>query len=245
MLRKVRLSLRPMQSMKKKFFIIISTLFFEIHPWIFFGSALPAVDEKPTFTIMIDPAGDARNPGRIIDDTYERSLTMQCAEELKQLLEGDYSIKCRVILTRFAGETIEPFQTITFANRLGVDLYISLNFFQQSVETPQLYFYTLTYDPATDFGAKKGTSLELLPYNQAYKSSLTKTKQYSTLAYAQCKEVSSSYHVRCHTPKGIPYKPLSGIMAPAFGIEVGLYRKNQAKSLVPLFAQALKAIISS
>lgn len=245
MLRKVRLRLPPKHIMKKKFFVIVSAFFFKVHAWTFFGSETPAAAEKPAFTIMIDPAGDAQNPGRIIDDTFERSLTMQCAEELKQLLEKDHSIKCRVILTRFAGETIEPFQSITFANRLGVDLYISLNFFQQSAESPQFYFYTLIYDPASDFAAKKGTTLELLPYDQAYKLSLTQTKHYSTLAFAQCKEVSSSYHVTCHSPKGIPYKPLSGIMAPAFGIEIGIHHKNQAKSLAPLVAQTLKAIVSS
>lgn len=232
--------------MQKAFLLIISLIFLELCPWSFFSEApkSPLVSEKPPFTIMIDPAGDARNPGRVIDDTYERSLTMQCAEELKQLLETD-SIKCRIILTRFAGETIEPFQTITFANRLGVDLYISLNFFHQSAETPQLYFYTLIYDPATDFAERKGTSLELLPYDQAYKHSLTKMKRFSTLAFAHCKEVSASYHATCHSPREIPYKPLIGIMAPAVGIEVGIHHKNQAKALTPLIAEALNAIIIS
>lgn len=235
-----------LEIMTKSFLLIACTIFLEVLPWSFFSETLrpPLVPEKPPFTVMIDPAGDARNPGRVIDDTYERSLTMQCAEELKQLLETEPH-RCRVILTRFAGEAVEPFQNITFANRLGVNLYISLNFFQQTTETPSLYWYTLLYDPATDFAVKKGPGLELLPYDQAYKLSLAQTKQYGALAYAYCSESSKTYHVQCTPPMAIPYKPLVGIMAPALGIEIGILHKNQGKLLAPLIAQAIKAIATS
>lgn len=236
--------------MKKTFLVLASLLFLSMSKvigWPSFFSETPQpplVPEKPPFTVMIDPAGDARNPGRVIDDTYERSLTMQCAEELKQLLEAEPH-KCRVILTRFPGEAVEPLQNVTFANRLGIDLYISLHFFEQKTETPQIYFYTLLYDPATDFVTKKGTSLELLPYDQAYKISLAKTKQYSTLAFTSCSQASKGFHAACHAPLPVPYKPLIGITAPAIGIEIGIQSKNQGKLIAPLVAQALKAIVAS
>lgn len=38
-------------------------------------------------TIIIDPAGDANHALREIDDTYERGLTLQCAQALKKKLK--------------------------------------------------------------------------------------------------------------------------------------------------------------
>ncbi len=236
--------------MKKTFSLLASVVLVYVSStlaWPSFFSETPQpplMPEKPPFTVMIDPAGDARNPGRVIDDTYERSLTMQFAEELKQLLETEPR-KCRVILTRFPGEAVEPLQNVTFANRLGIDLYISVHFFEQKAETPHLYFYTLLYDPASDFVVKKGTSLELLPYDQAYKVPLAKTKQYTSLAYDTCSQASKSFHAVCHAPLAIPYKPLVGILAPALGVEIGIHHKSQGKLLVPLIAQAIKAIVAS
>lgn len=166
---------------------------------------------------------------------------MQCAEELKRLLEVDPK-KCRVILTRFPGEIVEPFQKMTFANRLSVDLYVSLGFFQQSSESPELFLFTLLYDPATDFTARKSTALELLGYDQAYKLSLSTSKQYSTTAANRCTELAKSFHALCHAPRALPYKPLIGIMSPALGIEVGISTKGQAKELTTLIAKTLEAI---
>ena len=40
------------------------------------------------FTIMIDPAGDAKNTGRQIDDTLERAVTLQFAQKLKSEIEN-------------------------------------------------------------------------------------------------------------------------------------------------------------
>lgn len=37
-----------------------------------------------TYTIMLNPAGDARHTGRRIDDTFERSVTLQYVEKLKK-----------------------------------------------------------------------------------------------------------------------------------------------------------------
>ncbi len=41
---------------------------------------------REQFTIMIDPAGDAKHTGRLIGDTLERGISLQCAEQLKTAL---------------------------------------------------------------------------------------------------------------------------------------------------------------
>ena len=71
---------------------------------------------------MLDPAGDAQYPGRIIDDSFERGITLQCVEELQRAITRQFP-HVRVVLTRFPGETCQPLQNAHFANRLDVDLY--------------------------------------------------------------------------------------------------------------------------
>ena len=39
------------------------------------------------FTLLLQPAGDARHPGRSIHGSYERGLSIQLAELLKSALE--------------------------------------------------------------------------------------------------------------------------------------------------------------
>ncbi len=170
------------------FWILYCFLFIPVSldawPSFFTGAdRYPLAPKKSTFTVMIDPAGDARNPGRVIDDTYERSLTMQFAEDLQKNLT---SSKLRVVLTRFPGETVEPLQNVSFANRLAVDLYLSVHFYEKKEGKPELFIYSLLYDPATDFVEKKSSDLALLPYDQAYKMSLSTTKKYSSLLYSTC-----------------------------------------------------------
>lgn len=211
--------------------------------WSFFFSdeEVPPAPTRPvSFTVMIDPAGDAKDPGRVIDDTYERSLTMQFAEELKKRLEKDNK-GLRVILTRFPGEALEPLQHVSFANRLTVDLYISISMAETSGLSPVWYVYQLIHDPATDFIEKKNSGLALLPYDQAYKVALNSSKQYSEKLHAAC----AKKKIACHPPISLPYKPLMGIMAPSIGLELGIQKKHQWKQLVPAVAEALQESIYS
>ena len=53
-------------------------------------------------TIMIDPAGHAKNTGRKLSDGYERAETLKFAEALKVTLEELY--KAKALLTRAPGE---------------------------------------------------------------------------------------------------------------------------------------------
>src|SRR5690606_15053887 len=94
------------------------------------------------FTIMIDPSGDTKHTGRIIQDTFERGITLQCAEQLKKELKKILP-NIHIVLTRIPGETIQPLQNAAFANRLQVDLYLSIYFYFEP-EIPahiSLYYY--------------------------------------------------------------------------------------------------------
>ena len=226
--------------------VIVATASCTTLPWSFFGSSTPE-PATPTAspiicTIMIDPAGDARDTGREIDDTFERSLTLQSAQELK--IELEKIAQTRIVLTRFAGDIIEPLQNAAFANRLNVDLYIRLQFYQTKEKTAPINTYYTLYNPHTDLWEKKSTQLTLLPFDQAYKRSVKKTKQMAQSFSDNLKKMASNYTSKSKEPLGLPLKALAGIDAPAVVIEIGLKTKDSWKALVPLLAAALEPLIN-
>lgn len=230
------------RTMKK---ILISCIFFlPIHAsWFGFFSDQEQKSQpsKPSFTVMIDPAGDAQTPGRTIDDTFERSLSLHCAEELKRLLESG-SIPIKVILTRSAGETIEPMQRISFANRLNVNLYLTIHLFEKKQAPPQLFFYTMLYDPQTDIMVKKKDELELLPFDQAYRINIANSQNYCLQLYQFIEKKVTPKQLGCNAPIAFPYKPLIGITAPAIGIELGIAEKDQWQKIIPILAEAIQEV---
>jgi N-acetylmuramoyl-L-alanine amidase len=228
--------------------LVISLLYFAAlltpnitHCWSFFGSKQDEPLVVPIrFTLMIDPAGDAKEPGRTINDTFERGITLQLAQELKQSIEAE-NPGVRVILTKFPGEVIEPLQNASFANRLKVDLYLSLHVFEHKDKRNTLFLYQLQYNPA-DLWVKKTEDLILLPFDQAYKNSLPKTESYIDQLYESCKKETK---LTCHTPLKIPFKPLVGISAPAIGIELGIKKKDDWKEIGSFLKRAIVQIITA
>ncbi len=201
---------------------------------------------KP-FSIMLDPAGDARTPGRIIEDIkeqggYERGVTLLLAEEIKKRLEETLGKKVRVVLTRFPGETLDPLQNANFANRLDVDAYISIHFFHQKEDTPLIYLYHFVYNPITDMWAKVHR-LSFYPYDQAHLAHISKTGVW----IEQCKNIlrndtyKKSFDVK--GPYGIPFKPLIGVKAPAIAFEIGLKNKSDWTNYVAPLTECLNNLV--
>lgn len=203
--------------------------------------ANPTTPKKIT-TIMLDPSGDAKNTGRIIDDTFERGLTLQYAQELQKQLEAQLPAT-RIILTRFPGESLEPLQNATFANRLNTDLYISINFYQETKNISQLFLYYCMYNPITDFWKKKNDTLNFYPYNQAHRSALDTSYYYANVLEKQLPAFSKSSHAVINAKMGIPFAPLIGVQAPAIGIEIGLIQKNDWHNFIAPVAHEILRII--
>src|SRR5580692_10837387 len=44
-------------------------------------------DKKTHRVVVIDPAGDVKRVGRRIGDSFERGLTLQCVEKIKEIIE--------------------------------------------------------------------------------------------------------------------------------------------------------------
>lgn len=190
-----------------------------------------------TFTIMIDPAGDARHAGRAIGDSFERSLTLQCAEKIKHEIEANYP-SIFVVITRLSGEAVQPLQNANFANRLGVDLYVSLNFYQEC--RPQADLSLLVFSEGDDvLGFKRTDPLSFVSLDQAHKQSMQKSLGYANLVNSSFAKSEHKLSLVIHDVLKCPFKPLLGIMAPAIGIELGLRQKNDWMGHVPALIDAL------
>jgi len=195
---------------------------------------------KP-FTIMIDPAGDAKHTGRLIQDTLERGISLQCAESLKVALLSQLQ-NIRVVLTRVPGETIQPLQNASFANRLDIDLYLSLYFYQESITPPTLTLYYYL-ENNTDFWHKP-INLYFYPVNQAHLKNLHKTKEcgQTILSIFQENDIKKIFSP-CGL-FGIPFKPLYGITAPAIALEIGLKNKQDWQYIINPLVNAIEKIMS-
>ena len=190
------------------------------------------------FTIMLDPAGDAEYTGRKIDDCFERGLTLQCAEKLKKVLEERYP-SVRIVLTRFPGETLQLLQNANFANRLDVDFYISIHFYEEHAIKPALYLYSFVFN--TDLMIKP-TEFAFYPYDKAYQLSHAVTRQCADL---MSKQLIGSYQHQFDVkgPYELPCSPLIGVKSPAIMCEIGLKTKDSWIDFVKPLADSIEIII--
>lgn len=212
----------------KHFFLLLSFCTFSLH-----------ARTKP-FTIMLDPAGDAQHAGRQIDDYTERGGTLSLANDIKESIENTHT-GVRVVLTRFPGETIQPRQNASFANRLDVDLYISLHLFKQKNPQAQMYIFYFCSDPTTDFWFAQTPELAFVRSNEIHKQSIKKSKAWAALFFETVQQYSNTFITS--KPLGIPFKPLYGMKSPSIGIEVSLAHSEEWKHYVQPITDGITALI--
>lgn len=192
----------------------------------------------PPITIMLDPAGDAKTTGRTIQDSLERSITLQYAEEIKKILTNR-NPHMRVSITRQPGEIIYPLQQASFANRMQPDLYININFYHEAGTKPHIYIYHFSY--GDDF-ITHTHGLALYPYDQAHLFSRKKTLAYGIHMCNILKQPAYDKLFTVHGPYSLPFKPLIGIIAPAIGIEISIKNKDDWHSYVEPLVESIEFI---
>ena len=189
--------------------------------------------------IIIDPAGDASTTGRVIDDTFERGITLQYAQAVAKALQVMLP-QATINVARLPGEAIEPLRNAIIANRLGVDLYISINFYAEKEKTPLCLISHMMWNQFHDRESAKQQALSFIPYQEAYRN---KSKQSYTAACCLkniLEQTLPSYKI---IVAGIPYKTLLGVTVPAISLELGIYTKDGwQKSVQPLAAALIPAI---
>jgi hypothetical protein len=206
-------------------------------------NAAPTITPTPSgqkyVTLMLDPAGDAQYTARVIDGSFERGISLQCAQALQESLEAKSRI--RVVLTRAPGETIEPLQNAAFANRLNADVFISLGMYQTTTPLPVIHFYHFGWKPDADFVINKKSTVTFDPYHQAHQATAPTSALLVYTLVTQLKNTQTAATV----VSGIqcPYRPLVGIKASACAIELGLRNRDDWRTLVePLALQIITTL---
>ena len=201
---------------------------------------------KKAISVMIDPAGDAQNTGRIVDDGFERNLTLQVAQEIKNYFEYDKSI--RIILSRVALESLEPLQNISFANRLNVDFYLNINICQNNPDDKvfrnfdgnKIFIYYHILNPISDKWPKKFDDLSLIKIDDIYLKNVSKNIDIANSFSKSLKNFSKKISVM--SPIGVPLKELIGLKSPALSCEIIVSSKSDIKDFIEPICQALKQI---
>lgn len=209
--------------------------------FLFTYNQLSAHTQTP-FTIMIDPAGDAKHTGRLIQDTLERGISLQCAEQLKSALIQKFT-HIRVVLTRVPGETIQPLQNASFANRLGINLYLSLYFYHEQENPPHVTLYYYLENSVTD-AWHQPIVLSFYQVNQAHLMNLKTTQAWGQKILQILSHPSYAKFFKPHGLFGIPFTPLIGIKAPALAVEVGLKNKQDWQQIIDPLILAIESIIT-
>jgi N-acetylmuramoyl-L-alanine amidase len=222
-------------SLKYCFFIIFLCTF-TIH---FYARRSSFSEPKPNYrmTIMIDPSSHTR----IIEGCFEFGISLQCAEQLKQKLEEEYR-QLRIVLTRRPGETIQPLQNANFANRLEVDFYLSIHFYQEIDTKPKLSLYH--FSSGNDL-VNKTFDLCFYPYDQAYIFNKAQTEEWiQTMKQSLLQEnYASLFEVK--GPHAVPFKPLIGIKAPAIAMEASLKHVSDWQQYIEPILTSLRPIITT
>ena len=203
------------------------------------------LESKDTI-IVINPAGDAHATGRIIGSTFERSITLSWAHSIERILTNLYP-SLQVIITRKAGDILEPLHNASLANRLNADFFLSLHAYHTTSPLPEIFFYFAQYDPEKDPLISQHTNCRqqtFIPYHKAYTCAFNTSVLYSHTLYNHLLSQKSSKKIIAHTPIGIPCTPLIGIAVPACMIEVGIAVPELASSLPTLFVEALEKIVT-
>jgi N-acetylmuramoyl-L-alanine amidase len=194
---------------------------------------------QKTIKIMLDPAGDAQNSGRAIDDSFERSITWHYCYYLQKALEAKFS-DVKVIITRQPGEAISELQNANFANRLNVDLFLNINFFQETSTKTQFFMYT--YSNNDDFITQK-SEMMFYRYDHVHQYNAKNTHIFAHAIKQSLDTQEFKQKFECKDIIKCPFKPLVGIKAPAIAFEIGLKKKEDWQLYVEPMVTSIETLI--
>ncbi|HXW85771.1 MAG TPA: N-acetylmuramoyl-L-alanine amidase [Candidatus Bathyarchaeia archaeon] len=170
--------------------------------------------------IVLDPAGDSHNPGRVIEDTFERTIAWRCATYVQEQLTARNDT-IAVFITRQSGDFSAPLQRAQYVNRIAAHAVVSLSFYQ-ATETADIFLYM--YGNGDDFFP----IINPLGWYTADQAHLLCAKEHGALAalfYTHFMQHCHTY-ASVHAPYKIPCTALFGMAVPACLIEIGLKKAD-------------------
>ncbi len=189
------------------------------------------------FHIVLDPAGDAKHPGRQLTTCCERSVTLQFCELLKEMIKQNHP-HCSVTLTRTAGETRTQEQRAQIANQLHADFFLHISCFEDTALRPHImlcYNLPLSNIPYTP------PAYTLIPLCKASDVASTRTQKMVQMLH----ENLSTQKLYTLLPVcAIPDARLKGIMVPSCTLEFGVCRTVSSwVSLIEIMSTAFDAFL--
>ena len=200
---------------------------------LFFLSAGGIIPPSPLFSsiVLIDPAGHAKDSGRLLVTGYERAETLKFAQALKKKLHEKYS-GIRTVISRSPGEEISPLQISSFSNRLRTNFFLRIQMYRQESEKPKIFLYHHLFNDFVDCATNFCDPLRLVPLHEAHFKNIAMTKFYGTRMYDFLNGDNFKKYFDCESLIGLPLRSLVGMTAPAIALEVGICREDKWQSLV-------------
>jgi hypothetical protein len=199
--------------------------------------------QSKRYIVMLDPAGDAKNRGRTIDDNFEAGITLSYARALKTVIESSYP-EISVIITRSPGESLTELQRANFANRLTVDLYININFYQNIHQQHTVHIYSFVDDKKIKI-SKKPSPFAFYPRAHAYLFSQAANEQWAHRFYTLLTTTRDYSHLfKTESPLRFPIKGLTGIYTPALAFEASLTQAADWELYVDPVVNLIATLIS-
>lgn len=192
------------------------------------------------YTIIINPAGNTQSTERLIDNTFERSITLQAAEALKKQLEKQIPL-CTILLTRAPGRVTTQLQNAHFANSLNVDLFISLHFYQETETKPHVYIYQFSYN--NEFVVKP-SDFTFYRYDQSYFFNRTSSAHAARIVEKTWMHNAHAHQFTTHHVVGIPCSSLIGITSPALAFDIGIKSPTDWHTYIQPLLEGIQAIVS-
>lgn len=189
--------------------------------------------------VILDPSGDAKRTGRRIGDNFERGLTLQCAEKIKEYIE-QHAPWIKVMITRMPGDMVYDLQNASLSNRLQADFFINLNFYHSQETKPTLFLYQFSY--GNDF-ACCNQGLILRSYDEAYTINKPLTDEMVQIFKTSLLQHTYQSMFTVAGKYALPIKPLIGIVAPSICIEMGLKNKELWVHYVEPLAQSILGVL--
>lgn len=191
---------------------------------------------------MLDPAGDGKNPGRSIKNSFERGTTLLLADALEQELSFQYP-HLRIFFSHKPGQLSEQMQIAQSSNRIGAHLFISIHCFKEIHSLPSITLYQTIWNRTTDWWQVAPLQPTLIPAAFAYRGSLKTTHSFLTLLSTSLAKQAEQNTFNFIGGFAIPFRPFFGILAPAIAIECGLRDEKDIRLLIDPIKNALAALI--
>lgn len=189
------------------------------------------------FCIVLDPAGHVGHVGRFLSNGYERGATFRLAQELRRAIARDNT---NVLLTREAGEHLEPYQAVVYANQAAAHLFMRLHIYRSESPQPVIHLYHRVIDPLADFAARPLNPHAFVAVDYAHRVSIQQTRYFGNLLchYLQRDEYKRLF--LCEELQGVPLVALKGLVIPGLLVEIGIRDEEALNFLVDPLAKALK-----